>query len=503
LKNIFYYIKLDAKLQIILMLGFAIQMLTSLTAHGFFHPDQHFQLLEFSSYQLHKSNSATNVWEFDSKIRPTFQVYLLSGYRIIIEKIGIINPFLQLTVLRFINGLLLYLVFNCLAIWQYKNVLKRHLYIVLLVLNFSWFLPYSRTLFSSEMLSSVLFFGAFFMFYRAYINNKKSVALATFTGLIMCCSFYTRFQMAFAILGFIAWLLLVAKQYKIAVFIAIGGIFGLLLNTMLDYNFYGTFVITPWLYYQSNITFGKAASFGTQAPQYYLFVLLAITTIAPLSFFLLYQYCKISISKYKNPLAIIVLFFIVGHCLVGHKEERFLFPIVNILPLLLAVNITQIEAYFNNAKTWLRFVFRSSLYISIVLNFLLLCLFLFIPYTQTIVFANKIQQNLKPSDLVYCIDRTPNETVSKSPLVFYGINNYQMQFISVKSVDSIASFGIRPKYIAAEYNIIKSTVNSFKKLGYTPLFYSSEPMFMLNQFLNKHNINTINDIWVLYQYKGK
>ena len=34
------------------------------------------------------------------------------------------------------------------------------LYAVLLILNFSWIFPYTRTLYSSEMLSGLFFFGA-------------------------------------------------------------------------------------------------------------------------------------------------------------------------------------------------------------------------------------------------------------------------------------------------------------------------------------------------------
>src|SRR5882762_7430460 len=96
-------IRKDSKLQLLLLASVIVQVIMCITAIGIYHPDQHFQLIEFSSAQLHKPFGY--VWEFDAHIRPSLQVYLFSGYRILCGWVGLHGPFLQMTVLQVIFGL--------------------------------------------------------------------------------------------------------------------------------------------------------------------------------------------------------------------------------------------------------------------------------------------------------------------------------------------------------------------------------------------------------------
>jgi phosphatidylinositol glycan class B len=152
----------DPKLQLLLFGALIVQLVTCITAVGFFQPDQHFQVIEFSSFQLHKASGATHVWELNDFVRPTLQVYLFSAYSIICGFLNINDPYLQLTILRIILGIKMFIIFNLITIYYLKNENRKVLYYALLILNFSWLFPYIRTLFSSEILSSIVFSEHFF-----------------------------------------------------------------------------------------------------------------------------------------------------------------------------------------------------------------------------------------------------------------------------------------------------------------------------------------------------
>ena len=195
------------KIQLVLLSGLIIQIVFCCTAVGYFHPDQHFQIIEFSSYQLGESNATSHIWELASHIRPTLQVYLFSGFKLYCRMLSIDNPFYQLAILRILEGVTFFIAFNAIAFYYCKMKSDLVLIITISLLNFSWFLPYSRTLFSSEMLSALVFFPSLIFYHRCYLSNKITVFNSIFTGLMFALSFFIRFQMAFALVGFTLWIL--------------------------------------------------------------------------------------------------------------------------------------------------------------------------------------------------------------------------------------------------------------------------------------------------------
>jgi hypothetical protein len=147
-----------------LFAGVLIQIITSITAVGASSADQHFQIIEFSLNQLGQPSGAPYVWEYDHFVRGTIQVYIFSGYHLTLNAIGITDPYTQLTILRIILGLLMFLVFNLLVFHYFGKGPRKTLLFVLLLMNFSWVLPYTRTLFCAEMMSSLLLFGTMLLY---------------------------------------------------------------------------------------------------------------------------------------------------------------------------------------------------------------------------------------------------------------------------------------------------------------------------------------------------
>jgi len=492
-------IQSDRRFQLILLGGFIIQLVTCITAIGFYHPDQHFSIVEFSSWQLRRPSGVSAVWEFTHFVRPTLQIHLFSAYVGFCSLVGINDPYTQLTILRVLLGIAMFIVFNLIAFYYFRNESRRNLFWVLLLVNFSWMLPYTRTLFSSEIVSSLFFFGTLLL-YDVKKNRSLPWWYLSFMGFLFGLSFYFRFQMGFCLAGVGLWIVFVEKSYKHILPITFGFIIAALLNTWLDHRLYGQWLFIPYEYFFVNINEGRASQFGTSSFLRYIGLLIAVIAAPPFSLVLFYYGCKAIIKKYTQPVVLSVFLFIFFHCLVGHKEERFLFPIFNALPIVVGFGLPYLFKYYDTTRKWIRSVFKIALIITIVLNTALLILFAAIPYSQSVYFTSQLQKEFSgKSATVYYLQRSPYATPGGSPLVFYknGAENLQMKKITF--IDSIRSINANDIYFAVTYNDLKEGRAMLDSLGYKPVIYSSKLLWNINEFLHSKKINTINDIWVLYR----
>jgi phosphatidylinositol glycan class B len=494
-------IRKDSRLQVLLLASLIVQVIMCVSAIGIYHPDQHFQIVEFSSAQLHKPFGY--VWEYDALIRPSIQVYVFSGYRILCGWLGMHDPFLQMTILQLLFGLALFVLFNALVLWYFGRGDRRILYWVLFILNFSWWIPYTRTLFSSEMLSALLFFGAVLLYILKSESSRRWL-IPLFTGLLFSLSFYARFQTAFAILGFGCWMLFFERKYYKLLPLIAGFIIGTGINIELDHGFYHQWVFTPYTYYKVNILEGKAASFGTSPFTVYIGELMGITFAPPISILLLFFGFRAAIlKKLSDPLSLTVLFFIVGHCIVSHKEDRFLFPVLSVLPIFIGWGLPDLIRWYETRKNGFRKLIKGIAVFSVSLNLVVLVLLFFTPYCQALYFASQLKRHFKDEAVtIYTVPRTPLETDSRLPFVYYqeGVRNLTWKRVSV--ADSMRYVSDKATYFATSYNDIKDNKLLPDSLGYERQFYSSRILWGINEFLQSMGINTINDIWVLYKKKS-
>jgi phosphatidylinositol glycan class B len=511
----------DTRLRVILLAGFVVQVIVCITAIGIYHPDQYFQIIEFSSYQLNRASAAGHVWEFAAQLRPTLQVYLFSAYYELCSGLGIRDPYLQLELLRLLLGLSLFVFFNGMALFYFRREDRRILYFVLLLLNFTWILPYTRTLYSSEMLSSVLFFGAVLF---CEVKGRKPIKRKSDgrpreggtdapreggkwvwvgAGLLMSLAFYARFQMGFAIVGFLLWMLWPGRERRRLWPLGAGFLAGVLLNTGLDHGFYHQWVCTPYRYFRVNIIEGKAASMGVSSFLVYVAVLIAVVLAPPLSIFLLFAGFRTALlTKMDKPIVLSIVCFIVGHCLVAHKEERFLFPILNVLPIIIGWGLPGLLGWAGRQRDALRRLIKAAAWFSVGLNMILLLVILYTPYSQAIYFTWQLKKTFRGAPVtIYSLGHTPFETEERLPYVFYesGARNFRWKRLPVN--DSLSTIGERAVYVSTTYNQIGDRKEYLDSLGYRVVFYSSHLLWGINEFLSSMKMNTINDIWVLYKKK--
>jgi phosphatidylinositol glycan class B len=500
LREIIAQYRRDARLRYILIAGLIVQLVMAWTSVGSYHPDQHFQIIEFSSYQLGEPHGAAAVWEYYHPVRPSIQIYLFSGWHVVMKSLGILNPYTELTILRLVLGLLMFALFNVLAIHYLREAGKKVVYAVLLILNFSWFLPYAKVQFSSEIISSLFFFGTL-LWYDVRKDKNPGFGFLCLIGFLFSLAFYFRFQVGFFLLGFGVWMIWVARTARHILPMAIGFILGTALNTWMDYTFFHRLVITPYEYYYINIIDKRAAMFGTSSFLRYIGLFIAVVAAPPLSLILFFYAGKSFLRNYKHVLFLTTMSFIIAHCLVGHKEERFMFPALFILPVWMGWGLPSLLEYYAKCRSWIRGTLKGITIFSVTLNCIVLVLLVFNPYSQSIHFTELLEKRFEPGSetaSVYFLKRSPFETPAHSPYIFYQRYFKKTSFFRVNDNDSL-------QFIRGNSSYVTTTFDDFEgrrvadSLGYKPVLYSSALLWKINSFLASRQMQPINDIWVLYK----
>ncbi len=322
-------------------------------SRGYYHPDEHYQILEFAGHKLGFFPKIALPWEFDALIRPSLHPFLAMGVIQLCRAIGITESFDWAMILRFISGALSLWVFYALsrplsAAFERPDSSR---ILLLAAAVFCWFMPILSVRFSSENWSALtLLAGLYFLLVTEEDNTGKTryrqIAEPLLAGIFFGLSFWFRFQTAFALLGIGLWVLFMRRpRLPIGSLLSLiaGGLFSLGLGVVSDRMFYGEWLLTPYNYYEVNILQDKAASFGVEPWWWYV-----PTTVWELSWPLglvllgLFLYGTHLARRHVAVWAIIP--FVVGHSAIAHKELRFMFPLLFLFLFLAVLGFEQIVA---------------------------------------------------------------------------------------------------------------------------------------------------------------
>ncbi|AEA42259.1 mannosyltransferase [Fluviicola taffensis] len=328
--------KLSIK-SIIIFISVVVFTITATNSVGFFHADEHYQIIEFAGLKAGWNTPEDLVWEYHTKIRPTLQPTIAVGFISIFKFFGASDPYTISFLLREITALLLIfaLVFFFTNTKRFipskkestNSKLLEALYLGFLLLI--WYIPYLGVRFSSETWSAIFLLFAM----GCFCSENKSRKKILLTGLFFGLSFLFRFQILFALVGFGMWFLIFnRKNWK--ELLQIIGAFSLVFcfGILIDSIFYNEFTISVWNYFDQNILQHKAAEFGELPWDYYISSLFHLPTKLIGTLFFL-SITSAIIFRNKAPFIWMIISFILLHMLVSHKEERFLFPIAFFFPL--------------------------------------------------------------------------------------------------------------------------------------------------------------------------
>ncbi|MDD5674892.1 MAG: hypothetical protein PHC61_12050 [Chitinivibrionales bacterium] len=382
---------------------------------GFPVNDEHYQILEFAWYKMGHAPAKELAWEFNDHIRAGLQPALALGVFKALKSFDLFTPFLAAYLLRLVSTLLgfwvsLLMLRLCLP-WIEQAWCKRALF---LGTFFLWFNLFLHARFSSENWSGVFFFGGLCVCFNAlqdgsgrkYRNGLRALA----TGFLLGISFYFRFQMAFGIVGLGLWLLLIARiKWRMLFLLSLSFLAAVALNILIDRWFYGFWAFTPYDYFAVNLLQGKVATFGAN-PWWYYIVQFLYFFIPPFSLAFLALVIAAFFFQKRNVLVWIAAPFILGHCFIGHKEMRFLYPLSYLLAPLLALSLSGLPSSWQTVMArWVRSIpGRCAVVGFVTFNVILLVIFCFKPARETdMVFRWLYDKGNKNNFVLYTFNASP------------------------------------------------------------------------------------------------
>ncbi len=329
----------------LILFSLAMHLVYALFSTGFHHWDEHFQILEFLNYKLELSPSSDLPWEFTEGMRPFIQpffYYLLVKPSLLLG--GIFTPHLWAFVFRLWAAILGF--YSLFVLYKKRNTLIEKSYtakILLPLLLFStWYLPYIHARHSAEGLGGSLFMIGL----ASFLSKKESRWEALEVGLLFGLSFLMRFHLGFMILFLYLWSLFFdGLKWKRFWLHSLVIVLTISLGVLVDRWGYGEWTFSPWNYVVQNLFEGKVSNFGVN-PWYDYFKSIFRKSFPPLGILTLISFFWLWIKKPKHLLTWISLPFFLVHLLIGHKELRFLFPLVAIIPFVWVLFIEEYKRYW-------------------------------------------------------------------------------------------------------------------------------------------------------------
>ncbi len=316
----------------ILSAALVVYLTCAVFSSGFYYPDEHFQILEFAKWKMGQNTPLAMAWEHESMIRPSLQPVITMMIIRPCQWLGMQNPFHQVMLLRILTSLVMLYCMHVFVKAAGRWVNPEHRNGLLAATLFFWLMPMISARFSSETLGVACLL---LLLARLLDKEQPSPREAIWMGVIAALGFEFRYQMAFAFIGILLWLLVIGR-YRWQVWrIAAMGFLGMLaLCTALDCWFYGKPVFAPYNYYYMNIVRHVAAAFGV-SPWYTYFLQLGIIPSLALGVPIILSVCIGTFKHYRNPVVWAFWSFLLIHSAISHKEPRYLFPLMPMLPLFL------------------------------------------------------------------------------------------------------------------------------------------------------------------------
>ena len=325
-----------------LALAVLIYLITAWNSNGYYHPDEHYQIIEFAGQKLGANNADELPWEWRTQsrqaIQPLLAYLVFSG----LQFIGINDVYLLAFALRLLSLIVsLFSVhfFLKMTLMRIKPSYRK-LYVALSY--FLWFLPVIYVHFSSETWSAAMLLFAFSL---ALSDRLKGPGAPLFMGLFLGLAFLFRYQSALLAFGLLGWLIFVHKERPGRVIkLMATGLLVVFAGSVVDSWYYGNWVFVPWRYLNYQVLQGVTTEFGV-SDWYFYFTDTVLAAGWPLGVIFLASLIYLIIRAPKSPLVWIVIPFVVVHSIIPHKEIRFFFVLVNLLPLIFVTSLQHIPSF--------------------------------------------------------------------------------------------------------------------------------------------------------------
>ena len=338
-----WFSQLNPAERLFLLWGLCMHVLAFFYATGYQHGDEHFQIMEFAAYKLNLCTYESLAWEYPAHMRPGLQPIIVYGFANFTRVFtGDMNAFLVSDCLRAIS-----LLFGCISLLllhRLSGIFRLHknqTILLAFLLGLGWFFPYLHARFSSENFSGLfLIFAIYFAFRKGLEKNDFAAKDWFFSGLCWGLAFEFRFQIGFAAIGFLGWILFYKRVALKPFFLLLfGGSIVLAAAAFVDHWLYNTWCFPPINYF-NEVLFKTDSMFGSNP--WYDFLPLSLNWLGlSLGAVFIILLIVAIFRNPKNPLTWMFIAFVLVHNLLDHKEMRFLFPAIYVTPLLIAAGLPE------------------------------------------------------------------------------------------------------------------------------------------------------------------
>lgn len=304
--------------------------------------DEYSQIYEFAAYKIGYVNYADlRLWEYDNHMRPGFQVWIVYE---LYQFMHLFNPDVSIFGLNYIiqAGSALLSIFACYLSFNVLAKDFRHNYSKLFVILslFTWLGIYTSLHFNGENISGKLYFISVLLILLAL--DRKHWFYFVLSGLIFGMAFASRFQITFSALGVFIWLIIGKRiSLKHMLILLLSSLISIgIFNVVIDHWFYNAWTFTAYNYYYQNIVTGTMNTFGTDPFYTYIPMILGYFPWGPI-----YVVATIWFI-YRHPKHIFtfaILPFFVIHSIIGHKEVRFMLPMIAFMPYIITAWLDKIN----------------------------------------------------------------------------------------------------------------------------------------------------------------
>jgi len=486
----------------LIIIGIIIHLITAIFSVGYYHVDEHFQVLEFTSIKLGIAQEDELPWEYQARLRPVVQPTFAYVLIKIMNFMTLDNPFFHATVLRLVSALLslycVYLLIVSLNPEINSDFLKKWFIFLSLMI---WFLPYLHVRFSSENWSGIFFwigFALLNMKNNQGQNDENSYKKIIVIGLILGLSFILRFQIGLLIGGYFLWLIFIKKEKWSNVFLLSSGIvLFVIIGILIDYWYYGEWTITAWNYFKVNLLEGKTSEFGLE-PWWFYIEEIIVKGVPPYSIIVVTSAFLVWIKYPKHLLTWILIPYIAIHSFIGHKELRFLFPLINIIPFMIVFSFQIIKENpkFIKLKNLIKWSRKPVLLLFLIINSVLLIVISFKPADMHIYLYQYVYNTYDPVNTeIISIGRGPYSRAV--PVNFYKKKEFQIKTFN----DELE---IREYISKTDKSILFATKeanldSSMKMFDCTKVYQNLPPGV---KYYNINNWVERTPFWTLYECKG-
>ncbi len=371
-----------------LLIAIVMYVLAAWFSVGHYHDDEYAQILNFATSKIGADMQSELMWEFAAGIRSGFQPYMAFLIAKATSMFGVDSPFILAFIYRLLSAaisLVATLVFIT-AIEKDVRSAKVFKWTVFFLL-FCWIFIFTNIRFSSEGWSTSFFLlGLGLYLYPTPVTIKRYLAVGFFLGL----AFLARYQVGFMLFGLGLWMVFVQKiSLKHLFYILLAGVFVLVLGAGFDWWLYGKPTVSSWLYFKWHYDGLTSESGGisklVHEPWWFYIHYAAVQLLPPLTLLLPIAIVAFWILFPANPITWLTIPFVFFHTYFGHKEMRYLFPVLPFAPVMFAMVCIELNQRFKLMESKLiKYPWQFIFGISVLLNGILVILVFSLPASKEV-----------------------------------------------------------------------------------------------------------------------